>query len=242
MRWLNNLILSILLAMSVLTGQTRAASVVTPIDGYYERQPYVGFGTQVTEAFRAASRNLFPAASATYPKYYGYHAAVDVEYSDPSEAQTTIPVRAIADGTVISAGNVSGYGGLIVLRHEQPEAVTSLYGHIANIRVKVGDAVTAGQVIADLGTPYSAATSGERKHLHFGIHKGAVLELNGYEQSAQVLQAGWYDPNVWLTARGAGPTPSQPSLSPTPSVVSDAPAPEKRGWLSRLWRALTSWL
>ncbi len=181
-----------------------ARDVALPVDGFFDRQTLNRFGTQVTEEFRAAHRDLFPAATSEYPKFYGYHAAADAEYSAPSEASTQAPVRAIAPGTVVYKDSVTGYGGLIIVRHEQPERITSLYGHVrlSDSPVNVGDQVTTGQVIAYLGAPFSAETSGERKHLHFGIHKGSETDLQGYEPNESALNAGWYDPNAWLREQG----------------------------------------
>lgn len=181
-----------------------ARNVAVPIDGFFDRQTLNRFGTQVTEEFRAAHRDLFPAATSEYPKFYGYHAAADAEYSAPSEASTQAPVRAIAPGTVVYKDSVTGYGGLIIVRHETPERITSLYGHVrlSDSPVNVGDQVTTGQVIAYLGAPFSAETSGERKHLHFGIHKGSETDLQGYEPNESALNAGWYDPNAWLREQG----------------------------------------
>ncbi len=183
---------------------TPVTGVALPIDGFFARQKLIGFGTDVTERFRADHRDLLPAATAQYPKFYGYHAAVDVEYSSPADANKPVPVRAVADGTVVYKGSVAGYGGLMIIRHERPESVTSLYGHVrlSDAPVKVGDAVTAGQTIAYLGQGFSADTSGERKHLHFGIHKGPSIDLQGYEQSMATLNTGWYDPDSWLHAHG----------------------------------------
>jgi murein DD-endopeptidase MepM/ murein hydrolase activator NlpD len=139
--------------------------------------------------------------------------AVDIEYTGPAEQSLDIPVRSVADGEVIFAGEISGCGGQIVIRHSDPESVTSQYCHVRlNGAVKTGTNVTAGQVIAYLGAAFSAETSGARKHLHFGIHKGPALTNAGYEQT--------------------------PAAQPTPPPAE----PPHRGWLSRVWHFLTGWL
>lgn len=226
--------------------------VVLPIEGFYERQSVKTFGTVVDQAFLAGRPDLF--RDNGYPKFTGHHAAVDVEYAALSEQGSVTPVRAMAAGTVIYKGTVTGYGGVIVIRHERPEAVTSLYGHVrvSDAPVAVGQGVTAGQVIANLGTPYGPETGGERKHLHFGIHKGTALDLNGHEPTRAVLDAEWDNPNDWLRQHGAVATLESPGPSPrlasSPStfgepVMESSSAPEPaRGFFSRVWHALTDWL
>ncbi len=57
------------------------------------------------------------------------------------------PVYATADGTVIFAGLLGGYGYLVVIKHDE---LATLYAHLSkySISVKRGDGVEAGQRIA----------------------------------------------------------------------------------------------
>lgn len=216
---------------------TAVATVTPPIDGYFERQGIKGFGTLADAAFHEQHRALFP-NNGFANQFTGYHAGVDVEYTAPDDLNRDVPVRAITDGEVIYAGDVIGYGGVIVIRHQTPEAVTSLYGHIRlrDRQVNVGDRVTAGQTLAMLGAQFTAETSGARKHLHFAIHRGPNLSLAGHEQTVERLQAEWYNPNDWL-ARYL-PTPQ-----PSPTVQAQPPAsPPHRNlfqqffdWLAKLF-------
>ena len=74
-------------------------------------------------------------------------------------------VRAAASGNVVYAGSgLLGYGNLVIVNHS--EQYLSAYGHNRTIRVKEGENVQAGQVIAELG---SSGT--ERAMLHFEIRK-----------------------------------------------------------------------
>ena len=50
-----------------------------------------------------------------------------------------------------------------------------------------------GDVVGVLGAAFSKETAGERKHLHFGIHKGVRLDLRGYVDAKEAL-ANWLDP------------------------------------------------
>lgn len=230
------------------TASAQSAAVVLPIDGYYDRQGVKSFGTYVDQAFLSSHPNEF--RNNGYPKFTGFHAAADIDYTADAEANVDTSVRAMAAGTVIYKATVTGYGGVIVIRHQQPEAVTSLYGHvrISDAPVGVGDTVAAGQPIAVLGAPFSAETGGERKHLHFGIHRGAALSLNGHEPSQATLDAQWYNPNDWLRQHGAVAESALPSPVVT-SSPSDSPQPEpsaepepQRGFFGKIWHALTGWL
>ena len=75
-------------------------------------------------------------------------------------------IKATADGVVISAGWSSGYGRLIKIQHEF--GIETRYAHLSKIRVKVGQRVTRGQHIGDLGN--SGRSTGP--HLHYEIRVG----------------------------------------------------------------------
>jgi murein DD-endopeptidase MepM/ murein hydrolase activator NlpD len=171
-----------------------ASTVVVPIADFFNRITKKPFGIYVT-----------PGASPVQPeKFTGYHTGADAE-TTPAEANVDVPILAMANGTVVFAGHVNGYGGVIIIRHTiVNETVTALYGHlrISSFTVRVGDPVTAGQQISVLGTGYSTETDGERKHLHLGIIKGSNINYLGYVNAQSELTA-WYDPVVWLKAHGA---------------------------------------
>ena len=73
------------------------------------------------------------------------------------------PVLAVMDGEVISAGNASGFGKWVRVRHD--DGAISVYGHVATLDVAVGERVTAGQRIAGMGN--EGRSTGP--HLHFEI-------------------------------------------------------------------------
>lgn len=224
-----------LLAVAALVGPSPAwgAAVALPIDGYWERQTVKGFGTNVTAEFHAQRRALFP-NNGLPNQFTGIHAGVDIEYNQPSDVGIPIPIRAAADGEVVTVTMAAGYGGVIVVRHQAPESVTTLYGHLrlADRRVNPGDRVAAGQTLAFLGESFTVDTSGARKHLHFSVHKGPAAELAGHVSSAAALEAGWYNPNDWLARYDTRLTPSPPpTVVPTPLP---SPAAASRGWFDRL--------
>ena len=72
-------------------------------------------------------------------------------------------IFATADGVVIHAGWQRGFGKLVKIRHEF--GIETLYAHNTNIRVKVGQRVSRGDHIADMGsTGRSTGT-----HLHYEV-------------------------------------------------------------------------
>lgn len=73
------------------------------------------------------------------------------------------PIYAVTDGIVEEAGPASGFGLWVVLRHA--DGTHSVYGHIDRSLVSVGQQVTAGQQIAELGN--RGQSTGP--HLHFEI-------------------------------------------------------------------------
>jgi len=77
------------------------------------------------------------------------------------------PVLAIADGEVIYAGDgLRGYGNVVILRHDRK--TSSLYAHNSELKVKQGDIVKQGTLIALLGnTGHSTGP-----HVHFEIRDG----------------------------------------------------------------------
>jgi murein DD-endopeptidase MepM/ murein hydrolase activator NlpD len=76
------------------------------------------------------------------------------------------PVGAAAGGLVIFAGEQSGYGAIVILKHAS--GLLTLYAHASELLVRHGDRVEAGQPIARVGR--SGRTTGP--HLHFEVREG----------------------------------------------------------------------
>lgn len=125
------------------------------------------------------------------------------------------PVLAAADGVVVVAGTdleptsprgawpitfygpyMNFYGNLVVIEHALPQAliealpdipqpIYTLYGHLSEIDVQVGQQVTAGQQIGRVGMAGIATGS----HLHFEVRLGE----NTYQASR--------NPELWLAPR-----------------------------------------
>lgn len=76
------------------------------------------------------------------------------------------PIYATADGVITYAGWLSGYGRLVKIQHEF--GIETRYAHQAKIRVKVGQRVSRGDRIGDMGN--SGRSTGT--HLHYEVRVG----------------------------------------------------------------------
>jgi lipoprotein NlpD len=76
------------------------------------------------------------------------------------------PVKTAGPGTVLFAGEQRAYGLIVIVEHEGD--LITLYAHNRDLRVKTGQRVRPGQVVATVGD--SGRTSGP--HLHFEVRKG----------------------------------------------------------------------
>lgn len=96
---------------------------------------------------------------------YGVRSGRRHDGIDLSAPEGTI-IGAAAAGTVIFAGEQSGYGSIIILRHEG--GLVTLYAHCSALLVEERAAVKGGQAIARVGQ--TGRSSGP--HLHFEVREG----------------------------------------------------------------------
>lgn len=92
------------------------------------------------------------------------------------------PIMAIGDGTVIASGPASGFGNWVVIDHHN--GYVSIYGHMRILAVTRGQQVSAGQLIAYVGSEGESTGA----HLHLEIRTG--------------IGGTAFDPEVWLAVRG----------------------------------------
>jgi murein DD-endopeptidase MepM/ murein hydrolase activator NlpD len=111
------------------------------------------------------------------PRWGRLHAGIDLA------AGVGAPIRAVAGGRVLSAGDEGGYGRCVRVQH--PDGTVSLYAHLSEIHVRQGQPVGAGSVLGREGS--SGNSTGP--HLHFEIRIGGAP----------------VDPLPWLKARGIDP-------------------------------------
>jgi len=76
------------------------------------------------------------------------------------------PVMAVAAGVVTFAGNHFGYGNLVEINHGN--GFVTRYGHNSVIKVRVGETVSKGQVVALMGS--TGRSTGP--HVHFEVWRG----------------------------------------------------------------------
>ncbi|MEO1122964.1 MAG: peptidoglycan DD-metalloendopeptidase family protein [Cyanobacteria bacterium J06635_15] len=75
------------------------------------------------------------------------------------------PIYATAEGRVTLAENSNGYGNHVIIDHGYRHE--TLYAHMSELVVKVGDRVNRGQIVGYLGN--TGRSSGP--HLHYGVYR-----------------------------------------------------------------------
>ncbi len=156
-----------------------------------------GGGSEAPLATVAETSSIvFPLPSGTWVRSSGYgwrddtmtgrralHAGTDYAAADGT------PILAIADGVVSWAGPAGLYGQLIIIEHTvDGRRVASAYAHMwdSGVHVTVGERVSAGQHIGDVG----ASGKSQGAHLHFEIRPGGSSEPS-------------VDAEQWLAKQGA---------------------------------------
>jgi murein DD-endopeptidase MepM/ murein hydrolase activator NlpD len=100
-------------------------------------------------------------------------------------AQTGDPVRATANGKVVSAAWAGGYGRMIEIDHGN--GLSTRYGHLSEINVKIGDQVRIGQVIGEVGS--TGRSTGP--HLHYETRiDGEAVDPQKFLRAGVRLAAG----------------------------------------------------
>ena len=116
------------------------------------------FANPVKAAFRFTSK-FGPRRD---PKTGGRRMHKGVDFAAPNGT----PLYATADGVVTHAGWSSGYGRLVKIQHEF--GIETRYAHISKLRAKVGQRVSRGDRIGDMGA--SGRVTGV--HLHYEVRVG----------------------------------------------------------------------
>jgi septal ring factor EnvC (AmiA/AmiB activator) len=124
-----------------------------PTDGHIE----VGYGDVLNPKFNTVT----------------LHKGLDIR------APAGTPVRAVAEGRVVFAGWLRGYGNLVIV--DQGNGFHTLDAHLARFAREVGEAVKAGDVLGEVGDS--------------GSLKGAFLYFEIRERGEAV------DPSSWLSLR-----------------------------------------
>lgn len=148
-----------------------------------ERQPWMSSGAAPLSPgsiLPGAGGFVLPAIGA-FTSGFGsrwgtFHNGIDIA------APIGTPIYAVAAGTVIDAGPAQGFGLWVRIRHD--DGTITVYGHMYDFFVSVGERVPAGMQIARMGNRGDSTGP----HLHF-----------------EVIQAGQHvDPAAWLAQHGLG--------------------------------------
>jgi len=132
------------------------------------------------KALAAARRWVLPVEGYRFSSNYGMRWG-RMHAGDDFAAPTGRKVGSISSGTVIFAGSQSGYGLKVEVRHW--DGTVSVYAHMNSIAVTVGQEVTPGQKVGEVGS--TGRSTGP--HLHLEIRPGG---------------GGPTNPQVWLAERG----------------------------------------
>jgi murein DD-endopeptidase MepM/ murein hydrolase activator NlpD len=116
------------------------------------------FATPVKSSFRFTSSFGFRRD----PKTGGRRMHNGVDFA----ASLGTPLYATADGVVTHSGWLSGYGRLVKIQHDF--GIETRYAHLSRLNVKVGQRVSRGQRIGDMGA--SGRVTGV--HLHYEVRVG----------------------------------------------------------------------
>ena len=115
---------------------------------------------QKEAAHNAGFKFPLPAGSWRVSSYYGdgrNHKGVDLC------ANRGTSIYAVADGTVVRSGWNGAYGYCVIIDHGN--GIRTLYAHASQLCINAGESVSAGQVIALVGT--TGQSTGN--HLHFEV-------------------------------------------------------------------------
>ncbi|MFD0361672.1 M23 family metallopeptidase [Nocardia sp. GCM10030253] len=145
-----------------------------------ERQPWMTGSAPVSPGsalpgitgFTLPTRGIFTSAFGS--RWGTFHNGIDIA------GPIGTPIYAVANGTVIDAGPAQGFGLWVRIRHD--DGTITVYGHMYDFFVSVGERVPAGMQIARMGN--RGDSSGP--HLHFEV----------------ILDGRHVDPQQWLAIHG----------------------------------------
>lgn len=148
----------------------------------------------------------FKESSGYGPRAGGFHKGIDFA------APLGTPIPAQYGGTVVQAGPASGFGNWVVIK-PSGASVDTIYGHMKRMKVKTGQHVKAGQIIAWVGS--EGQSSGP--HVHYELRDGlGGKSYNPMTYGASAGNPAGHSVNRWrpyvaraLRANGFDATASQ---------------------------------
>lgn len=150
--------------LSEIDAQARSESELTRIINERARRAAATGGTNGADSGARSGGCIWPArgrVTSEYGRRWGrLHAGIDIG------APTGTPIWAAKAGTVIFAGQQSGYGNVVIIDHDG--GMTTLYGHMSRIGTRDGAEVGQGTTIGAVGN--TGRSTGP--HLHFETRYG----------------------------------------------------------------------
>ena len=144
-----------------LTRTLGAVPVRKPVDGELDLQS--GFGVRIDPFLGRPAM----------------HTGLDLH------GETGDVVRATADGTVTAAGWSGGYGRAVDIDHGN--GLSTRYGHLSSIDVRVGQSIKTGQIIGKVGS--TGRSTGP--HLHYETRlRGEAVDPQKFLRAGQRLADG----------------------------------------------------
>ena len=136
----------------------------------------VNTSTNISYQKVSLSLNLIRPVSGTITSRFGARSSIRVSDHTGLDIGAPIgtPIKAAAGGTVTFSGYKGSYGYMVVIAHGN--GIETYYGHCSKLYASVGDKVTAGDVIAAVGSTGNSTGN----HLHLEIR------LNGNKINPQL--------------------------------------------------------
>ncbi|MHB8876743.1 MAG: M23 family metallopeptidase [Myxococcaceae bacterium] len=144
---------------------TRQEQSLQELQAYFQDQKSLLASTPSTWPVRGWVTSDFGQRLDPYTADRVMHAGLDIAAPHGKD------VMAPSDGTVVFAGLEGGYGNVLVIDHGY--GIKTRYGHLASIKVKAGDKVKRGQLVAAIGN--TGRSTGP--HLHYEVR------VNGLQQN-----------------------------------------------------------
>ncbi|ENO64240.1 peptidase, M23 family [Leptospira borgpetersenii serovar Mini str. 201000851] len=126
-----------------------------------------------------------------------YTSAPHSGLDQPQASGTPVPV--VADGRVIALSrnyennqNGGGYGAFVLVQHNN--GIFTLYGHNSNVLVNVGDTVTRGQVISNVGNSGNSFGA----HMHYEVRTGFNVDPRAYISQTNHQNPATFNWNQWI--------------------------------------------
>lgn len=130
----------------------------------------------------------------------GYYTGIAFESFEEEREGKEVPIYVFCEGLLVEKRSALGYGGIAIQECVlKGQTVHVLYGHmdLQSIEFNVGDELTPGTQLGNLGDHESDETAGATKQLHFAVHKGIKPDIRGYVQTEEELTE-WIDPAVYF--------------------------------------------